>query len=156
MKQWFQKLTRREQLIVSMVAVLLGWFVLYSIAWAPVSNALVEYQSSNESAQETLTWMRQAVTDIERSRGSSAELAGAQSISALLDSTLPEYNLVMKRYQPTGDDSAQLWLEDAALPEVIAWLVSIERDYGMRLVNVSIASSSKEGRVKTRVRMAKP
>lgn len=156
MKQWFQKLSRREQFVVLILAVLVASLTLYSLAWAPLKNGIARYESANEDALETLEWMRQAAADIQRGQSAVSGAAAPQSISALVDTTLPKYKLVMQRYQPTGSDSAQLWLDDAALPEVIAWLVALERDFGMRLVSVSIASSNKEGFVKTRVRMAKP
>ena len=156
MKQWFQKLSRREQFIVLILAALLASMMLYSLAWAPLKNGVARYDSANDNAEETLQWMRNAAADIKGGQSSATGAVAPQSISALVDTTLPKYKLVMQRYQPTGNDSAQLWLDDAALPEVIAWLVALERDFGMRLVNVSIASSDKQGLVKTRVRMAKP
>jgi type II secretory pathway component PulM len=71
----------------------------------------------------------------------------------VVDSSLPQHKLVMKRYQPIGEQGAQVWLEDASLPEVIAWLSALEAGSGMRLDNVSIVSSDKQGYVKTRVRL---
>lgn len=156
LKQRFRQLSRREQIIVFFLSLLLGWLVFYSVAWAPLSDGISVYESSNEKSLETLEWMRQATANMQTSRGAAPQAQANQSISALIDSTLPEYKLVMQRYQPTGDRQAQLWLEDAALPQIIAWLAAMERDYGMRLVNVSIASSDKKGMVKTRVRLAKP
>ena len=104
---------------------------------------------------ESLDWMQQAVADIKNAGAGGGVADQALSISALVDTTLPNYSLVMQRYQPTGDDSAQLWLEDAPVSQVIAWLVAIERDYGMRLITVAITSADKQGFVKTRVRMGK-
>lgn len=156
MKQWFKKLTRREQLIVALVVTLLSVLLVYAMAWAPLRSAVDRYESANEKAQESLEWMRSATADIQRGNAGASQAAPGQSISSLVDSTLPDYKLVMQRYQPTGDDSAQVWLEDAALPQVIAWVVAMERDFGMRMVNVSIAASDKKGVVKTRVRLARP
>jgi general secretion pathway protein M len=156
MKQWFKKLSQREQVTVILLLALTAWLLFYALAWSPLKRGVENYQLANADAIETLTWMRQAAVDIQQGRTGTSGVAAPESISALIDTTLPKYKLVMQRYQPTGDDSAQLWLEDAALAEVVAWLVSLERDFGMRLINVSIASSKTQGFVKTRVRMAKP
>ncbi len=156
MKQWFQRLSRREQFIVlTMVAVVAG-LILYSLAWAPLKNGIERYETANGRAQETVDWMRQAAADINRTRSTATGVSAPESISALVDTTLPEYQLLMQSYQPSGVDSAQLWLDDAALPQVVAWLAAMERDFGMRLVTVRIVSSGKQGFVKTRVKIAKP
>ena len=155
MKQWFGKLSPREQLMVAAAVLLFGLLLLYGIAWAPLKRAIDVYEADNADARESLDWMQQAVADIKNAGASGGAADQALSISALVDTTLPNYSLVMQRYQPTGDDSAQLWLEDAPVSQVIAWLVAIERDYGMRLITVAITSADKQGFVKTRVRMGK-
>jgi general secretion pathway protein M len=156
MKRWFQRLSRRDQFIALTMVAMVAGLTLYLLVWAPLKNGIERYEAASNSAQETVGWMRQAAATIKRTQSSATGVSPAESISALVNTTLPEYKLLMQRYQPAGNNSAQLWLDDAALPEVIAWLAAMERDYGMRLINVSIASSSKQGFVKTRVRMAKP
>lgn len=155
MKLWFQKLSHREQIMVMAAALATALLLIYGLAWAPLKNAVSDYQAGNGDARETLEWMRQAVVDINQGAAGGGTAEQGQSISALVDTTLPEYSLVMQRYQPTGDDSAQLWLEDAPVAQVIAWLTAMERDYGMRLINVAITSADKQGFVKTRVRVGK-
>lgn len=155
MNQWFRKLSQREQLMVATVAVLTGLLLLYGITWAPLKRAIDGYEAGNADARETLDWMQQAVVDIKSASAGGGAVDQALSISTLVDTTLPSYSLVMQRYQPTGDDSAQLWLEDAPVSQVIAWLAAIERDYGMRLITVAITSADKQGFVKARVRMGK-
>jgi general secretion pathway protein M len=156
MKQWFQRLNRREQLIVLTVVAVVAGLMLYNLAWAPLKNGIERYEAANSRAQETVAWMRQAAADIKRTASTATGVSAPESISALVDTTLPKYQLLMQSYQPTGNDSAQLWLDDAALPEVLAWLAAMERDFGMRLVTVRIVSSGKQGFVKTRVKIAKP
>jgi general secretion pathway protein M len=159
MKSWFQQQTRREQLMVLIAAGLVAWLLIYAVAWAPLTNSIQRNRVANIETRETLGWMRQAVVDIKQAgtgAGPNNTADAPQSISSLVDTTLPNFQLVMQRYQPTGDDSAQLWLEDAPLAQVVAWLAAMERDFNMRLINVSIASSDKQGVVKTRVRMAQP
>lgn len=155
MKVWFQRLSQREQLMVLAGAALTVLLILYALAWAPLKNAISAYEAGNDEARETLEWMRQAVADVNQGSVGDGAANQAQSISALVDTTLPDYSLVMQRYQPTGEDSAQLWLEEAPVSQVIAWLTAMERDYGMRLINVAITSADKQGFVKTRVRLGK-
>ncbi len=156
MKLWFQKLSQREQLMVLAAALLIGLLLLYGTTWAPLTRAIDGYEADNADARESLDWMRQAVVDISSTSASAGVAAQTQSISALVDTTLPTYSLVMQRYQPTGDESAQLWLEEAPVSQVIAWLAAIERDHGMRLITVAITSADKQGFVKTRVRVGMP
>jgi general secretion pathway protein M len=152
-KEWYESLSGRDQLILVPLVLVLLLFLLYGMVWSPIATATERSEVANRGALDTLDWMREAVVQINGRRGGQSQAAEMRSISAVVDSSLPQHKLVMKRYQPIGEQGAQVWLEDASLPEVIAWLSALEAGSGMRLDNVSIVSSDKQGYVKTRVRL---
>lgn len=153
MRQWYESLSRRDQMLLPPLVLLTVLALMYMLVWKPISTASQRLELSNQKSGEALDWMSEAVSELTNLSGDRASTKGGASISALVDATLPAYELVMKRYQPTSDQGAQVWLEDAALPQVIAWLAALERERGMRLRTVSIVASATQGYVKTRVRL---
>jgi len=149
MKEWYDNLSRRDQLLLWPLVVSLTIFLVYGMVWSPLATETERLAGSNQRTLETVGWMRQAVVDI-KSRGGAARRGGERNISAQIDASLPGYGLAMKRFQPIGDQGAQIALEDASLPRVIAWLSSLETEQGMRLVHVVIESAEKPGYVKVR------
>ena len=153
MKEWYENLSRRDQLLLWPLVGVLLLALLYGMVWSPVADATRRLAATNDTSFETLSWMREAVATISQSSGVSSGAGAGQSMSTLIDRTLPQHSLVMKRFQPFGDNGAQVSLEDAALTNVVAWLSALEVGSGMRLLNVSIVSSDKPGFVKTRLRL---
>ena len=119
-----------------------------------MSDAKRSYELSNGASQESLVWMREATKKIVAARGSGETAGYRGNLSALVDETLPAFKLVMKRYQPTSDGGVQVWLEDAALSQVIAWVSELELNKGMRIDRLSLVGSSTPGSVKTQLRLS--
>ena len=155
MKQWFEALSRRDQLLLVPLGFAMVFALFYGIIWAPASGAVSRYEASNAAARDTLDWMRQAAADIAHSRSSAASKQAGQSLSTTIDSSLPKYKLTMQRFQPVGETTAQIWLEEAPMSQVIAWLASLEQNSAMHLDNVSMVAADKQGRVKVRVHLSK-
>lgn len=153
MRQWYEGLSRRDQMLLLPTVLLVVLALIYMLVWKPIALAGQRLELSNQKSTKALGWMSEAVSELKSRRGGKVASTGGASISALVDATLPAYKLVMKRYQPTSDQGARVWLEDAALPQVIAWLAALERERGMRLRTVSIVASATQGYVKTRVRL---
>lgn len=149
MKEWYDNLSRRDQLLLWPLLLSLMMLLVYGMVWSPLATATERLASSNQRTLETVDWMRQAVVDV-KARGGAARSGGERNISAQIDASLPSYGLVMKRFQPIGEQGAQVALADASLVKVIAWLSSLETEQGMRLVHVVIESAEKPGYVKVR------
>ena len=155
MKQWFDRLSRRDQLLLGPLALLLAAVLLYALIWSPLNSALARYETANAASVDDLVWMRKAADDL-RQRGSGlSALQQGQSLSALVDASLSKHKLVLKQFQPVGESAVQLLLEEAPMAQVIAWLAGMEREAGMRLDNVAIVAAEKQGHVKVRVRMSR-
>lgn len=156
MKAWFERLGRRDQLLLVPLALALAGILLYLAVWAPLTRGVARYDAANANAVAALEWMSEAAQDIKARQSGWRGAVPGQSLSSLVDASLPQYELVMQRFQPVGERAAQVWLDEAPVPQVIAWLAAVERNGGVRLDNVSIVAADKAGQVKTRVRVSKP
>ena len=152
MKAWFSHVERRQQWLLGIGATVLVLIMLYLALWAPLLTGVRTLTSANDKTAEELAWMYSAATTVNARKATPAGSAG-QSLSGLVDSSLPQYQLVMQRFQPVGNNAAQLWLEDAPIGQVLAWLSHMEVTFGLRLANVSLTPSDKPGIVQTRVRI---
>lgn len=152
MKQWFAGLSQREQWVLGLGAFVVAASIVYGLLWAPLSQGVVAQASANRSTADDLAWMKTAAAVV-RSRKAAPGDGGSKTLTGLIDSTLPAYKLTMQRFQPVGDSAAQLWLEDAPIDQVMAWLSDAEISHGLRLVNVALTPSDKPGYVQARVRL---
>jgi len=155
-RAWFERLSRRDQLLLVPLGLASVAILLYLGVWSPVTEALARRQEANANAVAALDWMREAAREIKERRSGWQGGSSGESLSAMVDASLPQHELVMQRFQPVGDRAAQVWLEEAPVPQVIAWLAAVERGGGARVDNVSIVAADNAGQVKTRVRISKP
>lgn len=155
MKAWFGGLSRREQWVFGLGGAAIVLVILYSVLWAPLAAGVEKLSADNEKAAEELAWMYSAAATVNARKAMPAGSA-EQSLSSLVDSSLPHYQLAMQRFQPIGSNAAQLWLEDAPVGQVLAWLSHLEVNFGMRLASVALTPSDKPGIVQIRVRIDQP
>jgi len=84
--------------------------------------------------------------------GAAAPSAAAfgQPVTAVVTETAPEFGLVIRRIEPEGA-GAQLLIEDAGFPEILAWIEALERDRGLRVTAVEMDRRPEPGVVSARL-----
>ncbi|RJQ46719.1 MAG: type II secretion system protein M [Gammaproteobacteria bacterium] len=156
MKQWLAQLSPRERRTVLGGAALLSVILVYFLAWQPFTHYLKQLRLTAQSQQEQLAWMRQAARDAEQLRAAvpaSGRLPPGQSLLGVADQTAKSGNLgsAIKRIEPEGQNSARVWLEQAAFDDVIQWLQNLKRDYGIHAADIVIERREAAGRINARI-----
>lgn len=156
MKQWLAQLNPRERRTVLAGAAALVVILIYFLVWQPFTHHLRQLRLGAQSQQEQLAWMRQEARDAQQLRAAmpaSGRLPPGQSLLGVADQTVKSGNLgsAMKRIEPEGKNSARVWLEQAAFDDVIQWLQSLERDYGIHTSDIVIERQEAAGRVNARI-----
>lgn len=156
MKEWFNELERREQWIVIAGAVTVLLYVLYMSVLAPINDKIATLQLRNKGAAETLQVIQQGAQEINALRGASSGGSGrGVSLSKMVDQSAAKFNIRVSRFQPSGNNEAQVWLEKVDFNQLIAWLDQMENGYGVAVSNVSMNSANNPGTVNARVRFRK-
>ncbi|MCG8015431.1 MAG: type II secretion system protein M [Candidatus Thiodiazotropha sp. 'RUGA'] len=155
MKQWWLSKTPQEHLamIVGGTAVLL--LLIYLIVWRPFQQSLEQKALLVKSQESTLQWMKDNA-DLVKNMRSNQPGKGAASNEALLtlvDRTAKRVQLrqQIKRIKPQGDDSVQLWVEQASFDTLIRWLGQMTQEHALNIESLNIDRQDAPGLINARV-----
>jgi general secretion pathway protein M len=156
MNEWFNSLERREQWLVIVGGVCVTFYLLYLLILAPLNKKIELLEVRNQGASETLEWMKQSVAELNSLRGSTKSTStGGLELSKMVDQSAARHGVRVTRFQPSGDDEAQVWLDKAEFNKLVAWLDQMENAYGVSIKNISMNAGNNPGIVNVRVRFKK-
>jgi general secretion pathway protein M len=155
MKQWWLSKTPQEHLamIIGGSAVLV--LLIYLIIWRPFEQSLEKKALLVKSQESTLEWMRGNV-DLIQSLNAKQSKKGTGSKEALLtlvDRTAKSIKLreQIQRIKPQGDNTVQLWVEQASFDTLIRWLGQLTHNYALDIESLNIDKQESPGLVNARV-----
>ena len=156
MKNWFYSLTPHEQRWVVGGGIVLGIFLAYAMIWAPLTTHLDRLEKTVNEQRALHLWMQQAELEAKQLRTSSQPAASANtstSVLAVVDQAAKQAQLgnAVKRVQPEGQDTVRVNLDQASFDDVVRWLDSLVRNYGVGIVDISIDRQDAAGHVNVRV-----
>ncbi|MBW9256199.1 MAG: type II secretion system protein M [Candidatus Thiodiazotropha sp. (ex. Lucinisca nassula)] len=155
MKQWWLSKTPQEHLamIVGGTAVLL--LLIYLIVWRPFQQSLEQKALLVKSQESTLQWMKDNADLVKNMRSDQpAKVAASnEALLTLVDRTAKRVQLrqQIKRIKPQGDDSVQLWVEQAAFDTLIRWLGQMTQEYALNIESLNIDRQDAPGLINARV-----
>lgn len=153
--EWFHSLERREQWMVLIGGIALTLYLFFILLWRPLSEDNASLQERNAKAADTLQWMRNSVAFIQQQKQSSTPgRSSNQSLSQLLNDSVATNGLRFSRFQPRGNDKAQVWFENASFSAVFLWLQALS-DQNVFVSNVSVSSTAQGGVVSASMQLQK-
>jgi general secretion pathway protein M len=155
MKQWFLTLEKQQQWAVLLGGIVITLLMLVLLVWQPLAESSRQLRQSNREIAGSLRWMQQAAIEIKQLRkGSSQPKTGtAQNLSIVINNTVKARNLPMSRFQPNGQDEAQVWLDGVVFKDLMVWLYDLESAKELAVDNLSVNSTEASGVVNARVRI---
>ncbi|MEW8204620.1 MAG: type II secretion system protein M, partial [Candidatus Thiodiazotropha taylori] len=129
--------------------------LIYLIVWRPFQQSLEQKALLVKSQESTLQWMKDNA-DLVKNMRSNQPGKGAASNEALLtlvDRTAKRIQLrqQIKRIKPQGDDSVQLWVEQASFDTLIRWLGQMTQEYALNIESLNIDRQDAPGLINARV-----
>jgi general secretion pathway protein M len=140
-RAWFDNLAERERRLVYVAAGFGGIALLYLVLVLPFQTATHRMAQRLDQKQSDLAWMRQVAPQISGGGASAAQGRG-ESLVVLVDRTAREAGLgnSMRDQSPDRNDALRLRLEAVQFDALIAWLASLQSQYG-----VSIEAAAVDG-----------
>lgn len=154
MREWFDKLNQREQMSLLALALAMGLYLLYMLAWAPLDNKREQLQQQNSSIAGSLQQVDAMVSEILRLRDGGGASSARRNLTALINKSTSRRGLQVSRLQPNSRGEIQVRLESVAFDEVLGWLHEIENQEGLLVSEVAITPAGSPGRVNATVRIA--
>jgi general secretion pathway protein M len=155
MKEWWQAKTPQEHmaLIIGAVAILL--LLIYLLLWRPFSQALEKQALLVESQQITLNWMQENLDLIKRlkSQQGGRSASSNEALLTLVDRTAKKIQLrqQIQRIKPQGDNTVQLWIEQAPFDTIVKWLGQLSQTHAIEIDSLTIDRQDKPGLVNARL-----
>ena len=152
MKDWFAGLEPREQLFVSIGAVVVAIAVLWGLIWTPVNKSHAELRANVETWQRSLSELQPIKAAIQSGagNGSAPVVDNSQSPLVMVDQTLNARGLnnTVKGRRPTPN-GINVEFENVAFDDLVLWLGDLSSQYGMEVQsgNLSLASRAGPGRI---------
>ena len=156
MKDWFNSLAPRERTMVSVAAVVILLVLGYVAAWSPLSSRVASLEKSVEERQAVKLWMEQAAVEANQLRGAAGGSGGGdehRSLLSVVDQTAKQSQLAsaVNRIEPEGQELVRVSLERASFDDMVLWLGSLQRTFGVRVADISIERQAETGRVNARL-----
>jgi general secretion pathway protein M len=146
---YYEAAPPREQLALKVLGAFLLVLLVLLVLVCPLhefnKNAVADYRQQ----QETLAWM-QANRGLIGSAGAAVRKP-EDSLLSVANQSARSMGLSFKRYEPNGEKGLNLWLEKVSFNQVITWLATLERDYGVVTLDFSASRREEPGLVDVRV-----
>lgn len=160
LRQWFDSLSPRERIAVmaGVVAIVLALF--YYLLWQPLNTSVIEGREQVSREAEQARWML-GIRDEARllqSDNSRRTIKGREdSLLSIVDSSSRDNGLgeAVRRIQPDGNDKTTVTLAKANFNQMLFWLRSLQRDYGVAAVQMTITREEDAGTIQARLTLTR-
>ncbi|GAB3685610.1 type II secretion system protein GspM [Salinisphaera aquimarina] len=160
LRQWYEGLAPRERVavIAGTVAVVLALF--YYALWQPLNTSVADARVRVNAEAEQARWML-GVRDEARllqSSGKNNSVKGRnESLLSIVDASSRENGLgqAVRRIQPDNNDQATVTLEKANFNQMLFWLRSLQRDYGIAASQMTVTRDEENGTVQARLTLTR-
>jgi len=127
--------------------------LVYAVAWGPLASSVSRLQQSVEEQQALKQWMQQSAAEVNQLRGAAGATDDHRSLLAVVDQTSKQSQLgpAVKRIEPDGQELVRVSLEQASFDDMVTWLGSLQRSYGVSVADVSLDRQAESGRVNARI-----
>ncbi|HEX7374022.1 MAG TPA: type II secretion system protein GspM [Steroidobacteraceae bacterium] len=139
-RAWLDNLQERERRLVYGAAGLAGLALLYLVLVLPFQTATHRAAQRLDRKQTDLTWMRQVAPQVSSAAGAAGAAHTGESLVVLVDRTAREAGLgtSLRDQSPDQNKALRLRLEAVQFDAMIAWLASLQTQYGVSIEAAAI------------------
>ncbi len=156
-KERWQQMAPRERLLVGIAAGVVALMLGFLLIWQPLFGSTARLREEVAGQRELLQWLHAVEPEVQRLRGERSVPGTARggSLMSLVDQTSNASGLksFVTRIQPEGDKEVRVWLEQAPYDEVMRWLITLELDAGVRIVEFNVSRGPSPGLVAARINL---
>jgi type II secretory pathway component PulM len=126
---------------VYVASALLGVALLYFALVLPIQTVHSRMEARVAKKQADLAWMQQRAPQAAAAAGM-AQAASGESLVALVDRTSREAGLAssLRDQSPSGNSGVHLRFESASFDALVAWLASLQQQYGVAVDSATISA----------------
>ena len=157
MIEWFRQLALREQIVLgaggALAIVIIGWQFL----WLPLIRNVGDLRDSVDERSHFVVDLRRAANAVPAA-GAVGSPPPSQSLMLLVEETARPAGLSTAFSQSRileNGSSIRLTIRDAPFATLVAWLIQLERQYGLRTTNLSLNPTGQPGLVQGQLELSR-
>jgi len=160
LRQWYEGLAPRERIAVVAGGIAVVFALFYYMLWQPLNNSVADARLRVNVQAEQARWML-GVRDEARllqSTDTQRSIQGRNdSLLSIVDATSRDNGLgeAVRRIQPDNNDQATVTMEKANFNQILFWLRSLQRDYGVAASQMTITRDEEDGTVQARLTLTR-
>lgn len=154
LQQWWQSLVSRERIVVAILGVFVFVMMFQMLVWNPLYQGRQNAAHSVNKQAELLHWMQQnaqRATQLQSNAITSSSSVKGQSISQTINVTAALAKIDINRFQTAGENSVQVWLDNADFSKLLWWLETIQKEQGIQTESIAISETAEAGLVSVRM-----
>ena len=145
----YNALESREQSILLSGAVVVSIFILYVAIYKPMNDSIVKLEQSTVSKQKLVSWMTESVSAIKGSATSNGtSKRNGRSLNVIINTTASQAKISISRSQPRDNKQYQIWLDTVLFNDLLVWLNTLQKDYGIYVQAINIGATDSDGQVR--------
>lgn len=146
---WWNSRQPRERNVLIIGAALAVVAVGYTFVWEPLQRNIERNRAAASEQLRTHAWMEAASNEIMELRAAPRSAALEGSLLAAMERSAKAAGLgqYITRMEPSGTDAIRLQLTNVVFDRLIAWLASLQTDYGVTVSESTISATSTTGYV---------
>lgn len=159
LKAWYTSLQQRERVALVVCATFVALTLVYTAVLHPFLSSKHALQADVERQQALLTWMRPAAAQIQSLRGQQpSTLPANQSLLAVVDKSASDagFGSALKQVQTNSDGSVQVQMQAAGFDDLMRWLGTLNRQYGISVKELTAQRSTGPGDVDASLSLQAP
>lgn len=152
----YDQLSSRDQKALQVLALAVAITFAYLLVWRPVAEFRADAQADMESSRELLEWVRsketaaRAVAEMNNEPGQTGSLGDDDLLKTVTDSA-DKSGMPLQRFEPSGDQTMRIWLEQVPFTDLTQWLAHLESKYGIAVDQASLDRADQPGLVDARI-----
>lgn len=160
-RQWYYSLPQKEQRMIGGTTAFILLTLFYLVIWEPLQLGLAEEKQKQQTQQEILLWMQQAATEVKtlRAAGSSSAIRDKNKATTLvIEQSVKNAGLksALSKIESSGNNGARVNLHEASFNQMLVWLNTLAKHYGITVASANIERAEKPGRVNARLIFERP
>ncbi len=149
-KAWYQSREPREQRVLQVLAVLVALLLVWMLIWQPAWSTRAAQKNQWLAQARMQQWMAANEPQIRQAQRSGNRGASVQGdwISALTRSAATA-SVTLKGFNPEGEDSVRIQLENQSFAATFSWLQSLA-EQGVQVASAEFMPGTGTGRINLR------
>jgi type II secretory pathway component PulM len=134
---WAERTVREQGLLAGLGALLLAVIVWYGLL-APTLSWRSEARADHEAAMARYETMLTGLARYGAEVQSAAQPRAGAALRTVVGTSAAQRELAISRVQPLEDGRLGVWMEGVSDDALLAWLVALSRDEGVRVDQISL------------------